>query len=241
MASSSINAVKDSLLGIIQARCSSVRLPGKVLLPFMQTNLLGFVFSRVKKAKSVEHWLVATSIDASDDPLVEFCDANDIPTYRGSLVNVSERFLGVLSKNRSDAFVRICCDSPFIDPRLIDSVSQLYFSHTLDMATNRCPRTFPKGQSVEIINSGAYKRAFTQFSTQDDFEHVTQFIYRNADKFTINNLRNTFDMGNESLVVDTLEDYRYMCGVADRLSSSAIDSTWQEVLDIKLSIMAGDK
>ena len=61
--------------------------------------------------------------------------------------------------NKAKYFVRVSGDSPMIDPKLIDKaikISKKTKGH--DIITNVFPRTFPKGQSVEVIKTFTLKK-----------------------------------------------------------------------------------
>ncbi|HHS48679.1 MAG TPA: hypothetical protein ENM99_02305 [Desulfurella acetivorans] len=62
-------------IAIIQARMSSTRLLGKVMLPLADRPVIWHVYNRAKQCKYVEEVIVATSKDKSDDEQVHhrFC------------------------------------------------------------------------------------------------------------------------------------------------------------------------
>jgi spore coat polysaccharide biosynthesis protein SpsF len=107
-------------IAIIQARMSSTRLPGKVMLPLAEKPIIWHIWNRAKRCKLVDEVVVATSGDKSDDQLVSFCEKEGICCIRGSLDNVLDRFFSVLKKFPSDYIVRITGDCPLIHPPFID-------------------------------------------------------------------------------------------------------------------------
>ena len=66
------------IVAIIQARMSSSRLPGKVMLPLAGKPALFRIWERLSASKLIDEIVVATSIDPSDDPVVKFCSENNI-------------------------------------------------------------------------------------------------------------------------------------------------------------------
>ena len=72
---------------VIQARCSSNRLPSKVLLPFVD-NIPTLLFQYKRLSHHFPFVIVATSTDSSDDPIFDLCTNNSMNCYRGSLNNV---------------------------------------------------------------------------------------------------------------------------------------------------------
>ena len=146
------------MLCIVQARMSSKRLPGKVLMKIQGKTLIERVVARVSKSKYLTKIIVATSKNKTDLPLRKLCHKKKIECYSGSLTNVANRFLEVLNKFNSKSFLRISGDSPFIDPYLIDKCLIKFNTNNYDIVTNVLPRTFPIGQSVEIVKSSVFKK-----------------------------------------------------------------------------------
>ena len=146
------------MLCIVQARMSSRRLPGKVLMKIQGKTLVERVVERISKSKHVTKIIVATTKHNTDRPLRKLCLKKKIEYYAGSLPNVAHRFYEILKKFDSKSFLRITADSPFIDPQLIDKCLIKFNSTNCDIVTNVFPRTFPKGQSVEIIRSSVFKK-----------------------------------------------------------------------------------
>jgi spore coat polysaccharide biosynthesis protein SpsF len=155
---------------------SSARLPGKVLMPLAGRPALEWVLERLEHAESLDELIVATSDDASDDAVSAFCTARGTSCHRGPLEDVTERMLAAARAAELDAFVRISGDSPLLDQRLVDRAVELMRSGPHDLVTNVRPRTFPPGQSVEVVRTGALERAHDP----DDSEHVTGPLYSGA-------------------------------------------------------------
>ena len=60
-------------VAIVQARMTSTRLPGKVLLPILGQPLLALQIERMRRALLVDLIVIATTTNASDEPIVDFC------------------------------------------------------------------------------------------------------------------------------------------------------------------------
>ena len=71
------------------------------------------------------------------------------------------RLYETANMNKAKYFVRINGDSPLIDPKLIDKAIKISKKKKgYDIITNVFPRTFPKGQSVEVIKDIYSKKIF---------------------------------------------------------------------------------
>ncbi len=175
------------MLAIIQARCSSKRFRNKVLAKIYGKPLIYHVISRVKKSKKISKIIVSTSKNKSDDNLVKYLKKIKVKFDRGELKNVAKRLLNTSEKNKQNFFLRVSGDSPLIDPKIIDKVISLHKKYKrYDLITNVFPRTFPKGQSVEIISNNILKENIKRMSKFEK-EHVTLYFYRNSQKFLIKN------------------------------------------------------
>ena len=152
--------------------------------------------------------VVSSSLKKSDDNLVAYLKKNKIKLFRGNLENVAMRLYETARKNQAKFFVRISGDSPLIDPKLIDKAITISKKEKkFDIITNVFPRTFPKGQSVEVIKTSIIKKYSKNFSKLDK-EHVTKYFYDNSNKFLIKNFK--FNGKNKiiKLSVDTKKDLK---------------------------------
>ncbi len=182
---------------------SSNRLPKKVLMDFNGKPII----RNVVDSAGLDRAVVLTSIESSDDPLVEYLKAEGIEHFRGSLNDVYGRFCGAINHYKPDWIMRICADSPLIPPLLLQSMAEIKRGDG-DIITNVFPRSFPKGHSVEIIRAKTMLDIGQGADLSDsDREHVTPYFYRNADKFKIISVTQSKDMSHIDMAVDTKEDY----------------------------------
>ena len=105
----------------IQARMSSSRLPGKVLLPFGDSTVLQTIYEKCRCISGVKNVVILTSTETDDDEIQELCSLNDMQIFRGSLNNVLGRFQDAARAicKAQDFIVRICADSPLISASLL--------------------------------------------------------------------------------------------------------------------------
>ena len=187
---------------------NSKRLPGKVLLKLDKKVLLEWTIERLRKNSYKIPVAVISSDKQSDKPIEEFCYRNKVLFYKGSLENVIKRFQMACQFFQEDFFIRVSGDSPLIDPKLIDKAYEIHCKQNFDLITNIMRRSFPKGQSVELISKNAINHLQKFNLSNEEKEHVTLGFYKNKDKFNIYN----FESGSKKYAlqqqsIDTLNDY----------------------------------
>jgi spore coat polysaccharide biosynthesis protein SpsF len=219
------------MLAIIQARASSRRLPGKVLRPLAGRTILGWVASRVGAAQGIDRLVVATSTEASDDSVVAFCQHEGITCHRGPLDDVAERFAIAADAEGADAFLRITGDSPLIDPAIVEQAVQLYQTGEWDLVSNVLVRSFPKGQSVEVLRTMTFNRVRCTITDPVQREHVTQYYYSNPKSFRILSFTSGTDASAVQLSVDTAEDF--IAAEQILAKTGGKPGTWRDLVDLK--------
>lgn len=167
------------VVAILQARCSSTRLPNKVLKKIMGKAMIQHQIERIMRCKYIDELIVATSTDKSDSRLEQLCVKIDTKVFRGSLNNVLDRFYNAALTARADIVVRLTGDCPLTDPELIDEVIKIHIQEKNNYTSNIELETFPDGLDVEVINFLDLKNAWQNARSTSDLEHVTPYIRNN--------------------------------------------------------------
>ena len=222
---------------IVQARMSSRRLPGKVLLPIAGKLLLQWVLEAVAASRTVDAVLLATSDDASDDSVAAFAAASGWSCFRGPLENVAKRFLLAAESVQADAVVRICGDSPLLDHRLIDQAVDLFREGGCDLATNIKVRTFPNGASVEVFSTEILRKLVACVETREGREHVTPWFYRN-DAIRIRDFQHEPKLNHIRLTVDTTEDFVLLERMLGALERPHTEYALLEIVELRDRMVA---
>ena len=194
---------------IVQARSSSKRFPNKIFKKLGKLAIIERVYLNLKKSKKISKIIFATSTNRKDDAIELFCKGKKINFVRGSMDNVSSRFLLAIKKYDANSFVRISCDSPLIDHRIIDKAILIFNKKKVDLVTNIFPRTFPRGQSVEVLRSNILEKSIINFDKLQR-EHVTKYFYDNFKKFKIQNIKSKNNLSELRLCVDTKKDLFFL-------------------------------
>ena len=236
---------------------SSSRLPGKILADIAGQPMLQRVFTRTSRAATVTETIFATTTDASDDPVAEYCEFSGIPFTRGSQFDVLDRYYQTAKDLKADIVVRITADCPVIDPALIGDVVRTVTSGQssadsvqFDFACNRLPppfqRTYPIGLDVEVCTFVALERAWKEAKEPQHREHTMPYFYEGVKLITENRslqtgtsprgfrialLNHTTDFGDYRWTVDTPEDLEFIRQVYSHFDGRD-DFTWKDVLDL---------
>ena len=216
---------------VVQARMSSSRLPGKVLAPVAGRPLLALLLERLAFCDALDAVVVATSDDPSDDVLARWCAAEGVGVHRGPLDDVVERMLGAARSRELDGLVRICADSPLIDPALVRLAVERLREGSADLVSNVVPpRTYPPGQSVEAMGANALAEALPLMDHPGDHEHVTPALYRHPERFRIVALRADPPCADRRMVVDTADDLAALRALVARMSRPQAEHGLDELM-----------
>jgi spore coat polysaccharide biosynthesis protein SpsF len=216
---------------IIQARTGSSRIPGKVLKKVNGTTLIEFTINRLKRKVPHLPITICTSDLKDDDAIEVLCLKHGLDCFRGDHLNVASRFYEISKAGQFDVFVRVCADSPMIDGELVKKLVDKWEPH-LDLLTNKSPRTFPLGQSIELVNRKTYLDYYPKFKNQDDFEHVTHYFHQNLKDFSYLNLKNSSDQSKASLAIDEPSDFIKFKNFVTRYGERWIDLPFTKILEI---------
>ena len=203
---------------IIQARSGSTRLPGKVLMTVLGKTILELVIERVRKARTIDRIVVATTPAEEDRAIAGIAEGLGAAVLTGPEEDVLRRFYEAATRFRLEHIVRITADCPLIDPRLIDRVVDRYFETGADYCSNTIHRTFPDGEDVEVFSFGALAKAHTDAALLSEREHVTPYITKRPTEFRIAEYTNSdTDLSTKKWSLDRPEDYRFITAVLESL------------------------
>lgn len=208
------------MLGVIQARMGSTRLPGKVLRPLGDRPVLGWVIEAVRDADVTSRVVVATSTQSEDDPVVDFASAAGADVVRGDSTDVLGRFLLALDRFGDQPVIRLTADCPLLDPGVISMAGSAFIPTEVDYLSTVNPRSLPRGLDVEVASAEALR---TVHSTASDVErvHVTAALYSVPGRFRTAGLCFHPDASDLRVTLDTHEDAALLDAVVAALGHRA--------------------
>lgn len=219
-----------NVIAIIQARMSSSRLPGKVLLPLVGRPVLDHVVSRVRCCKTVHQVIVATSIDSSDDVIETWCNIHNVVSYRGSLNDVLDRYYQAAKRYQADVIVRITADCPVIDPVIVDEVVKGYLNGGYEFYG--LSGEFPDGLDCTVFSFSALQRAWKESVLPSEREHVGPYIEKHPELFISGGLLKFNGLSHYRWTLDEPRDYEFLKIVFDSLYQNNSVFLAQDVLSL---------
>jgi len=217
-------------VAIVQARVGSTRLPGKVLLDLVGRTVLDRVVQRVRQFTMIDDVIVATSSERADNPIIDECDRIGVASFRGSESDVLDRFVGAVRETDADVCVRLTADCPLLDPGVSDNIISLFLlADDADYASNKIPQSFPRGLDTEVFTREALERAARDAHEPYERVHVTPYIYRHPEIFSLLSVTSDVDRSDWRWTIDTPEDIEFVREIYRRLDSRG-DFGWQDVV-----------
>lgn len=210
----------------------STRLPNKVLKDLCGRPVLWHVVERLKYCKHVSDIVIATTILPEDDAIQKFCEENNIKFSRGSSDNVLSRYYEAAKEFNAETIIRITSDCPVIDPVLLDEMITEFNKENVDYMSNSLERTFPRGLDAEIFSFASLEKSYKEASLQYELEHVTPYIYRHPELFSLKNFAHDKDYSFHRWTLDTEEDFELISEIYKELYKEGELFLWKDILKL---------
>lgn len=221
-----------TVVGVVQARLKSSRLPRKVLLPFGGATIIDAVIVRASRASSIDQIVVAIPEDSGEDELDDYLAQRGHRVFRGPESDLTSRIFGAAKKLGADHAVRITADCPLVDAAVIDSLVDKHLTEQAEITLNYLPPTFPDGLDVSCIDLRLLEKLAGSQDNAHDREHVTTGVEANPESYRVRNLQSGLDLSGHRWTIDNIEDYFFLTRVADVLGDRLYEAGYQEILGI---------
>lgn len=208
----------------------SARLPGKVLKPIAGLPLLAHVTGRLAGLRHEATIVVATGTAVANEAISAWCAASGIACFRGSESDVLARYHDCAVQYGFTQVVRLTGDNPFTDVEELDRLIELHLAQENDFTYSFS--VLPVGVGAEVFSSSALERTYRQGLAPHHREHVDEYLLENCGQFRTGALevpaaKQRCDI---RLTVDTEEDYRRACYIAERVRGQW--ATTEEAIDL---------
>lgn len=222
------------IVATIEARMTSSRFPGKVLMDYCGKSNLQHIIERLKRSNYVDEVIVATTVNEQDNPIVELCEKIGCKYYRGSEDDVLLRVLESAKSVNSDIIVEITGDCPVIDWRHVDKLIEMFFLGEYDYAANIIKRTFPRGFDTQVFPVKVLEEVNQLTKNPVDHEHVSLYIYTHSEKYRLLNWEAEEKMNHPEfeITLDTKEDYEFIKEIYEMLYPKDLDFSAEDVVEL---------
>ena len=227
----------SDVIAILQARMSSSRLPGKVLKPILGLPMLAHQVARIKQSKRLCKLIIATSNEASDQPIADFCENAGVHCYQGSLPDVLDRFYQTAIANQAKVIVRLTGDCPLIDAEIIDEAIDIHLTAGNEYTTNSIlpdhpteKFTYADGLDVEVINVDVLASLWKNTTKSYYREHVTSYVRTHEQAFKVGYFHHQPDISAYRLTVDEPEDFELITEVFHHFQSQGSVFGYRDVI-----------
>ena len=210
---------------VLQARIGSTRLPGKVLKPICGESMLSHIVRRLLLAEGLEPMVVATTTNPADDLIESECACLGVKCYRGSESDVLSRFYEAAVDCGAGHIMRICCDNPLLDPKILSRLAIFYRKHSFSYVSYK---KIPLGLGSEIFTFERLEDAYQYGKKPYHREHVTPFIYENG--VGCGHLIHEPDLSHLRFTIDTPEDFSFITIIYETLYHNSTEFGLDEVL-----------
>lgn len=226
---------KNRVVGIIAARMGSKRLPGKVMTPILGRPMLQLLIERVKRAKSLDRIVVATTKNKEDDVVAQLARNLGVGVYRGSEKDVLGRVIKASEKFGGKIVVRLTGDNPLVDPEYIDKGVKVFLTGEYDyVANDNVKLTMPRGMDVEIVTLTNLKKVNKKTKAADIHEHVTLYFHKHPQEFRLKAFGpdKKIPINGLHLAVDTEEDLQLVRKIFKKLYPSNPKFNYQDIINL---------
>ncbi|MFM8330837.1 MAG: cytidylyltransferase domain-containing protein [Candidatus Methylumidiphilus sp.] len=228
------------LLIVVQARCGSSRLPGKVLREVCGKPMLARMLERLRRVRTPAQLLVATTDEPQDDAVAALCADIGVDVFRGHATDLLDRHYQAARAYGAQVVAKIPSDCPLIDPAIADAVFAQFQGADFDYVSNLHPATYPDGNDVEVMRFEALATAWREARLPMEREHTTPFLWERPERFRLGNVswepaagepRRDYSMSHR-WTVDYAEDYDFVRRVFEELYPQCPGFGLNDILDL---------
>lgn len=219
---------------IVQARMSSTRLPGKVLMDIEGQPMLLRQLRRLRTGLEIPKLVVATSIDPSDDPIDQLCEVSGFDCFRGPLNDVMLRFIRCGQEYDIDYIIRVGGDDPLIDPQCCNHLMELHTREPYDFVYSSNREGWPYGCAAELIVRNVLERIHAKTRESIYLEHTIPYFFDYPGEFTILKVKAPAEINRPDyyFTVDYPEDLELIREIFRRLKKEGDYFPLQRIIEL---------
>lgn len=227
---------KGLILGVIQVRMASTRLPGKALKEVMGRPLLWYLYERMTFSKMLDKIVIATADNASNLPIIEFAKRHKIDCYAGSEEDIIDRYYQTAKRFNGRILVKITGDCPLTDPEVIDRAVRFYISNQdrfeyVSTAVGK-KETYPDGLDVGVVPFKTIEKAWREIKDPFWREWMVGHFNEHPDVYRIGSVESEKNYSHLRWTVDHQEDLEFVDHIFNRLYPSKKRFLMNDILEL---------
>ncbi|MCD6318364.1 NTP transferase domain-containing protein, partial [Candidatus Aerophobetes bacterium] len=212
--------MKKRIIAIVIARMSSTRLPGKVLIDICGRPMLGHIVDRLRRVKSIDEIVLATTNKNEDKPLIEFAKREKIKSfaYKGDPEDVVNRIRKTAERFYADIIVNVNGDCPLINPSTIENLIQALIMHNAERALTSQVNG-RRHEGVDIFTLRAWQKVDENSTKSYQRQNTTGCLHERPDILRTVEIEDEpiFYELNHRIWVDTPADLNFIREIYKRL------------------------
>lgn len=226
--------LRPRVVGAVQARLGSTRLPRKSLADIGGRPMAIRVADRIAQSGRVDAIAIATTVDPGDDALVQAAVASGLHASRGPADDIVRRLCLVAEELNADYLVRAWGDCPLLAPDAVATAVDVCVSENLAYVSN-CVfgnRTYPPGIDLEVYSRDALRYLENTASDSRVREFPAEFVLANAERLPMKTLQMATDLSQLHLTVDYEQDLAAVRAIYRELEARSASSTLADLLKL---------
>lgn len=213
-------------VAVIQARHTSSRLPGKMLLPLCNIPVIAHIIARAQSVSEIDQICVTIPEGDAQRPLAEYIGMLDnIHLSRGPEENLLRRFTIAAEQTSADIVIRLWGDCPAIDPAVIRQLILTFRSEQTDWAYLSDKSGYPLGYECQAFRAHVLAAADREVTKAYDQEALYTFFENYPERFSRTDIWKSNDQNQQpikmEILLDTAEDYKKLCIIFEALYPSS--------------------
>lgn len=207
------------VVGLIQARMGSSRLPGKVMMPLAGIPLIQHIHHRLSMVPRLDGIVLATTVDRRNDEMVELARSLGMSIVRWPEEDdIVGRLCAACAETEADVLLKINADCPLVDPSIAsDILDRFLAAGDVDFASNKLVPRHPLVYSIEIVTARALRWCDENLTDPTDREMTMHWIMEHPEQFNQVSVVGDQDNSHLDLTVDTPEDFEQVSELFDAL------------------------
>lgn len=221
------------IIGVLQARMGSSRVPGKAMVEFAGRPLIWHMIDRLRRVNGVGPIVLATTADPANEPLIQFCRAEGLVAFQyPEEDDLAGRISDAIKDLPGDIVLKVGGDCPLIDPAVLQKmVDAALADPAADFVSNRVQWSYPLGLSADVVSRRAVEWCDANLSAPEDRELFALYIRDHPDRFKVVPVVHDTDLTHHNWCVDTREDYDFVAKIFAALYKPGACFGLAEVLD----------